>query len=159
MLDIGSGLGRKTLGLVDFLAAEGRYVGMDIVRDGIDWCNKVISPKHPNFVFLHVNVYNAMFNRRATVKAVDYRFPFSNSSFDLITAWSVFTHMLPRDIENYMLEAGRMLKPEGWCIFSFFIMTEKAIDAVKRGIAKEKIEYEVDGWFTNNKNLARCDRL
>jgi SAM-dependent methyltransferase len=153
MLDIGSGLGRKTFRLIDYLGPDARYVGVDIVREGVDWCNSVIAPKHPHFVFLHLNVYNALYNRKATVKAADYNFPFADASFDLVTAWSVFTHMLPGDIENYLSEASRMLRPNGHCLFSFFIMTDTASAAVRAKRATEKIEHEIDGWFTNNRNL------
>ena len=154
VLDIGSGLGRKTLSLPGYLAGAGKYIGVDIVRDGVHWCNANISTQHPNFIFLHLNVYNARYNRRATVRAADYQFPFSEGSFDLIVAWSVFTHMFPEDVTNYLREAGRMLKPNGRCIFSFYIMTDEAIAAVKSGTAKEKIEHEIgESFFTDNRNV------
>jgi SAM-dependent methyltransferase len=154
VLDIGSGLGRKTLSLPEYLSAAGKHVGVDIVRDGVDWCNANISAKHPNFIFLHLNVYNSRYNRHATVKAADYQFPFSENSFDLIVAWSVFTHMYPEDIKNYLRETERMLKPNGRCIFSFYVMTDRAIAAVKGETATERIEHRVgESLFTDNKNV------
>lgn len=152
VLDIGSGLGRKTLSLPEYLGAAGRYVGVDIVREGVDWCNANISAKHPNFIFLHLNVHNSRYNRSATVTAANFQFPFSDQSFDLIVAWSVFTHMFPEDVRNYLREASRMLKPDGRCVFSFYLMTEGAIAAIQDGTAKEKIEYQMEeSFFTDNK--------
>ena len=152
VLDIGSGLGRKTLSLPEYLGNEGRYIGVDIVREGVDWCNANISAKHPNFIFLHLNVYNSRYNRRATVKAANFQFPFSDQSIDLIVAWSVFTHMYPEDIKNYLREASRMLEPDGRCLFSFYLMTESAIAAIQARTSKEKIEYKVEeSFFTDNK--------
>jgi cyclopropane fatty-acyl-phospholipid synthase-like methyltransferase len=154
VLDVGSGLGRKTLALPSFLGTDGKYIGVDIVRQGVDWCNQNIATSHPNFIFLHLNVFNARYNRRGTVRASDYRFPFADGSFDLITAWSVFTHMLPNDIKNYLRETSRMLKPSGRCIFSFYVMTDKTTAAVKNGSAKERVEHEIeDGVFTDNKSV------
>ena len=154
VLDIGSGLGRKTLSLVEYLGIAGQYVGVDIVRDGVDWCNANISTKHPNFIFLHLNVYNSRYNRRATVRAANFQFPFSDQSSDLIVAWSVFTHMFPKDIKNYLRETSRMLKPDGRCLFSFYVMTETAIAAIQARTAKEKIEYKMEeSFFTDNKSV------
>jgi len=154
MLDIGSGLGRKTLALTGFIGPDGHYNGVDITREGIDWCNKNISSKYPNFQFTHLDVFNARYNRAATVAASEYRFSFADETFDLITAWSVFTHMLPADVRNYLRETCRMLKPNGRCMFSFYVMTDDAFEAVRNGIATEKIEYELaDGLFTDNKNV------
>jgi len=154
MLDVGSGLGRKTLSLPSYLNSNGRYVGVDIVQQGVDWCNANIARTHPNFIFLHLNVFNARYNRMGTVDASAYRFPFANGSFDLIVAWSVFTHMLPGDIKNYLRETSRMLMPGGRCIFSFYVMTDKTKTAVRSGRAHERIEHRIeDGVYTDNKNV------
>jgi SAM-dependent methyltransferase len=154
VLDIGSGLGRKTLSLPEFLGKNAQYVGVDITRQGIDWCNKNIAAGHPNFQFLQLNVFNARYNKRGTVRAGDYRFPFSENSFDLIAGWSVFTHMFPADIRNYLKETSRMLNSEGRCIFSFYVMTEKSFAAVRDKIASERIEFEfAESCFTDNLNV------
>jgi cyclopropane fatty-acyl-phospholipid synthase-like methyltransferase len=154
MLDIGCGLGRKTLALPGFLSRKARYIGVDIVRDGIDWCNHHIAMRHTNFIFLLLNVYNARYNKGATIRASDYQFPFIDKSFDLVTAWSVFTHMRPADVRNYLSETSRMLAPGGRCVFSFYIMTDKALSAVRSKVAREKIEHEfAESCFTDNKNV------
>jgi SAM-dependent methyltransferase len=154
VLDIGCGLGRKTLALPGFLSRKARYVGVDIVREGIDWCNQHIAARHPNFIFLLLNVYNARYNRGASIHASEYQFPFTDKSFDLVTAWSVFTHMRPNDVRNYLSETSRMLKPGGRCVFSFYIMTDQAMSAVRSKIAREKIDYEfAESCFTDNKSV------
>ena len=47
MLDVGSGIGRKTFLLTDYLNDEGSYEGLDIVKTGIDWCTERITRKYP----------------------------------------------------------------------------------------------------------------
>src|SRR5438445_596960 len=58
ILDIGSGIGRQTICLTQFLNKQAEYVGMDIVKEGVDWCKKTISENYPNFKFELIDVYN-----------------------------------------------------------------------------------------------------
>src|SRR5690242_14668495 len=51
MLDIGCGIGRMAVPLTQYLCEDGRYIGVDIVPDGINWCRRAISPAYPNFEF------------------------------------------------------------------------------------------------------------
>jgi ubiquinone/menaquinone biosynthesis C-methylase UbiE len=48
ILDIGSGVGRKTIPLLDFVT-QGSYEGIDVVRKHVTWCSKKITPAYPNF--------------------------------------------------------------------------------------------------------------
>ena len=153
ILDIGSGLGRKTFCLIELLLPKGQYIGLDIDRDAVDYLNKLISTEHPQFKFIHVDLYNGLYNRSGTVKPSEFRFPFNESEFDLIVAWSVFTHMLPADVIHYLKETARLLRPGGRCIFSFFVMTMAAKSAIAGGRAREAIIYEESEYFTNNRNI------
>jgi SAM-dependent methyltransferase len=98
VLDVGCGIGWKTIFLTKYLSAQGAYEGVDIVQTGIDWCSRRISRTYPNFHFQFIDVYNIHYNPRGKQRASDYRFPFAEGSFDFVTLGSVFTHMLPRDI-------------------------------------------------------------
>ena len=51
MLDVGSGVGRKTWPLVNYLNEHGSYDGMDLVKSGVDWCTERYTSKYPNFNF------------------------------------------------------------------------------------------------------------
>lgn len=153
VLDIGSGLGRKTFCLIELLSRKGQYVGLDVDREAVDYLNKLISPEHPQFKFIHVDLYNGLYNRSGSVNPSEFMFPFSDENFDLVVAWSVFTHMLPADVIHYLEETSRLLRPGGICIFSFFIMTPSAREAVITKRAEERIIFEEGGYFTNNKNI------
>ena len=52
VLDIGSGVGRVALPLTQWLDSAGRYVGVEIVTEGVSWCIENISAKYPNFYFI-----------------------------------------------------------------------------------------------------------
>jgi len=53
--------------------------------------------------------------------ASDYRFPYDDASFDVVSAASVFTHMLPEAAERYFRTA-RVLKRGGRAVFSCFLL-------------------------------------
>jgi ubiquinone/menaquinone biosynthesis C-methylase UbiE len=151
VLDVGCGIGRMTIPLTDYLSKEGEYWGFDIVQKGIDWCNGHISPKFSNFHFLHSDVYNKHYNPNGKILAQNYQFPFDNDTFDLIILTSVFTHMFPADVENYLSEISRVLKTGGKCLITFFILNKESIDLVKSGQSTLDFKYMVDGCLTINK--------
>jgi SAM-dependent methyltransferase len=125
VLDIGCGIGRMALPLTKYLE-RGSYRGIDIVREGIEWCQNNITPKHPNFRFEHANVYNRMYNRAATRGAAEYRFPYADASFDFVFLTSVFTHMLGEDTRHYLSEIGRCLRPGGRVLSTWFLLNEES---------------------------------
>lgn len=51
VLDIGCGIGRAAVPLTKLLTKGGRYYGFDTEKEGIEWCQKQITPQFPNFQF------------------------------------------------------------------------------------------------------------
>ena len=121
VLDVGCGQGRMARPMTDFLT--GRYEGFDIDGTGIEWC-KAQYKDVPNFSFHHADVFNARYNKTGSVAAKDYRFPFEGDQFDRIFLTSVFTHMFKDDVENYLSEIARVLKPGGKCLVTWFLLDE-----------------------------------
>jgi SAM-dependent methyltransferase len=120
MLDVGSGLGRKTVPLLDYLTV-GKYVGIDCKQIGVNWCRENITPNYPNFQFQYVDVYAAGYNRLGRIGPGVFRFPFPDDSFDFVVANSLFTHMQFDGLENYTSEISRVVKPTGRCLLTYFI--------------------------------------
>lgn len=131
--DIGCGIGRMAVPLTGYLAPEGSYEGLDIVPDGIRWCKKNITPRYPNFHFQLADVFNGKYHPGGKQKAFAYRFPYRDESFDFVALASVFTHMLPPDMENYFHEIARVLKRNGRCLITFFLLNEES-----SGLIREK---------------------
>ena len=131
MLDVGSGIGRKTFLLTDYLNDMGSYEGLDIVKTGIDWCTERITRKYPRFKFQLVDVCNEHYNPTGRYKASEYRFPFPDESFDFAVLGSVFTHMLTEDLEHYLCEVARVLKTRGRCLISFFLLNESSVTLMR----------------------------
>ena len=77
MLDVGSGIGRKTLRLTQYFDDRAIYEGIDIAKSGVDWCREKITPRFPNFRFQQIDVYNKHYNTAGKYHASEYRFPFA----------------------------------------------------------------------------------
>lgn len=130
VLDIGSGIGNLALGLTDYL--RGTYHGIEIHSEAVVWCQKAITRIHPNFQFHHADVVSRAYNPRGRLRACEYTFPFPAHSFDFIFLASVFTHMLPDDVEHYVREISRLLAPGGVCVASYFLLNDQTRTGVDR---------------------------
>lgn len=126
VLEIGCGCGRNAFALAPTLGRKG-YAGIDIDKPSIVAAQKNAALKKLEYEFEYLNIHNAEYNPDGEYAAHEYKFNFADESFDLIFLVSVFTHMLPKDIENYIKEISRMLKPNGKLIFTTFIMDESTV--------------------------------
>jgi SAM-dependent methyltransferase len=149
VLDVGSGIGRIAVGLTGFL--QGRYEGFDIVAKGIEWSQREITPRHPNFRFQRADVFNKRYNRGGRWSASEYRFPYEDKSFDFAILTSVFTHLLPTDAEHYAREVGRVLRPGGTCFATFFLLDDRTLAAIEAGQTTPAFHIEADGYRTMRK--------
>ena len=142
VLDVGCGIGRMALPLTRYLSAQGRYEGFDIVNKGIEWCVANITPRYPNFHFQLADVYNECYRPEGRHEASAYRFPFESDTFDFVFLTSVFTHMLPADVENYLSEITRVLKSGGRCLATFFLWNAEVAELVAAGQARFQFPHE-----------------
>jgi len=140
MLDVGSGIGRKTLPLTQYLSERAVYEGIDITKAGVDWCREKITARFPNFRFQHIDVYNKYYNPSGTCPPSEYRFPFGDGTFSFVMLGSVFTHMMPADLENYLSEVKRVLTPGGRCLISYFLLNDESIRLI--GAGRSTLEFK-----------------
>jgi ubiquinone/menaquinone biosynthesis C-methylase UbiE len=148
VLDVGCGIGRKTVALTQYLTSEARYEGIDIVQSGIEWCDKAIHSRFPNFRFHHIDVYNKYYNPQGTCLASEYRFPFADQAFDCVIATSVFTHMLPDDLANYLKEIHRVLRPGGRSFITYFLLNDESMRLIESGDSTLDFTYGTDRYRT-----------
>lgn len=152
VLDAGCGIGRMAIPLTHYLDERGRYEGFDVMHHGIRWCQRHITPRFPNFKFQLVDIYNQGYNPKGKWRASEYRFPYADSTFDFVCLASVFTHMLPDDMENYLREVARVLKPRGRALITFFLLNDESIDLIRRGASTRAFEHQMNGFSTTNLN-------
>lgn len=125
VLDVGSGIGRIAVPLTEYLSEEGSYEGFDVVEIGVRWCRETITRRFPNFRFKYVDLDNDLY-RSGGGSAADFHFPYPDEDFDLVVLTSVFTHMLPDEVANYLREISRVLRQGGRCFATFFLWNEEA---------------------------------
>jgi ubiquinone/menaquinone biosynthesis C-methylase UbiE len=153
VLDIGCGCGLMAIHLAKFLNLNGRYEGFDISKPFIDCCKTNISSWYPNFRFQHVDLYNADYNPQGEMKASDWRFPYSDNSFDVVFAKSVFTHLLPADMENYLQETARVLKKGGKCLITFFLIADRSAGLPKVAKYNFNFDHDYGSFLTSDPNV------
>ncbi len=127
VLDIGCGIGRTAVALTGFID-KGTYDGFDAVEKGINWCNKHIHSKYPNFNFKFTPIYNDLYNTFSQ-RAENFTFPYENAVFDKAFLFSVFTHMQIPEIKQYLKEISRVLKNDGQCLATFFLYDDTKTEA------------------------------
>lgn len=152
ILEVGCGIGRMAVPLTNYISPAGEYHGFDIVKKGIDWCQKKITSRFPNFHFLHSDIQNDFYNSNGKLQAKNYKFPFKDNYFDFVFLTSVFTHMLPDDIENYLSEISRVLKIKGRCLITFFLLNNESNYCIQKGISTQNFNYNAGGYLTIDKN-------
>jgi len=151
ILDIGSGIGRMAIPFMTFLSEGGTYDGFDIDKRGVDWCQKNLSKRRPNFRFEYVDLFNKYYNKNGQLISSEFMFPYEGRSFDFVFATSVFTHMLTPDVLHYFEEISRVLKPNGKAMVTFFVidaLAQKAIDE-KRATAYLKYKYNENSFYSH----------
>lgn len=120
IFDFGCGCGRVARQLIlQTEAAVESYSGEDLFRDSIEWASQNLTASNPAFRFRHHDVFNAQFNPSATHEVVP--FTAEDKSFTLVTAHSVFTHILERNLRHYISECARILAPDGIFRSSWFL--------------------------------------
>jgi ubiquinone/menaquinone biosynthesis C-methylase UbiE len=152
VLDVGSGIGRMARALTKYLTG-GSYEGIDIVPQGIDWCRRNVSQRYPNFRFQLADIRNLMYNPRGKFEAAEYQFPFGDADFDFTYLTSVFTHMRKREMEHYLLEITRTLRPNGRCLVTYFLLNDESRALIEAGRSSLDFKYPLDGCWTKDEDV------
>ena len=144
VLDVGSGVGRIAMPLAGYLS-DGAYEGFDVAAASVRWCQENITPRRPRFTFRHADVYNGRFNPTGRIQPEDFEFPYETASFDFLWLASVFTHMLPPGVARYLAECGRVLRPGGRMLATWFLLNEESSSLLEQGRAEHSFDYDLGG--------------
>ncbi|WP_327432514.1 class I SAM-dependent methyltransferase [Streptomyces sp. NBC_01236] len=124
VLDVGCGSGAMPILLRERLGPDGRYTGFEVDRPTVEWCQRHLADDR--FRFFHHDYWNATYNPAGTRELA---WPVEDASVDVVLLKSIFTHMLPEDVDFYLAEIGRVLRPGGKALVTAFLY-EQAGDAV-----------------------------
>jgi SAM-dependent methyltransferase len=100
VIDVGCGSGRLAKPLSAYLT--GRYLGIDIVPDLVDYARELVG--RPDWRF---------------EVATGLEIPEKNNRAQMVCFYSVFTHLLHEQSYAYLKDARRVLAPGGHVIISF----------------------------------------
>jgi SAM-dependent methyltransferase len=143
ILDAGCGCGRVAIHLLDYLNDGGEYYGFDISPEPIFWCAENISQSFHNFHFTHLDVKKKLYNPAGQYQLKEITLPYSENMFDVICAHSLFTHMLPDEMEHYLSEYSRIIRRNGVFYASYYLMNDKTAEGVRNGTAAFDFKYRV----------------
>ncbi len=146
ILDIGCGVGRKAWAIIRQLSEKGEYAGIDIVPEAIQWCDENLRTPGRHVQSTSVNLFNQYYQHDGTGCASTFTFPYEDDTFDLVFASSVYTHMLPEGVANYLEQSRRLIKEEGRVISTFFVIDDVTLDLIERGRSVYRFAHQHEGY-------------
>jgi len=153
ILDVGCGLGRLARPLTKFLDHSGEYYGFDIAKDSIEWCESHYSV-YENFHFLWADLHSKFYNPDGKLGASSHEFPYQNDFFDFVMLTSVFTHLMPADVDNYLSEIARVLKSNCRCYATYFLLREEEKVKIENSPSDgQTVNTPIDGGYIRDANI------
>lgn len=142
LIDLGCGSGRLAWALGQAMRID--YLGIDIVQALLDYA----ATKAPR-------TYRFVLNRALNIPAADH-------SADMVSAFSLFTHLLHTETYLYMEDIKRVLRPGGRLVFSFLEFANRehwtvfagTVDAQRRSEAPH-----LNQFIERNAIAIWCDKL
>lgn len=119
VLDMGCGC-KLVQAILEYELAVGRYVGVDVFPDLIEFLQAGVDD--PRFSFHFLNTHNEKYNPAGELLTANTQLPVPEHSFDIICLFSVFTHLAPHDYVAMLQMLRRYIKPNGKLVFSLFLM-------------------------------------
>jgi SAM-dependent methyltransferase len=95
-------------------------------------------------------VFNRGYNPQGRYDAGSYRFPYRDNEFDFVILTSVFTHMVPLDLQNYLAEVARVTKVGGRCLITYVLRNEESLRLQEEGRSKTLFLHAGNGYWTTN---------
>ncbi len=127
ILDVGCGSGIIGIASEPFIEKKGRYIGLDVNEKDINFCKNHYPDE--SFLFKHLCTFNQAYAPEQRQCGRQWDIP--DKSIDMLTALSVWTHLNEKDAVFYFKEIGRVLKPGGKAIVTFFLLDKTYYDSLE----------------------------
>ena len=143
VVDIGCGYGRVAHALIRS-RFRGVYRGFDILPRHVEWCIQNLGDSRIRFE--HLDVRNDRYNPDGQHDAATVDLQLLPGWADVMLATSVFTHMWPGEVTNYLKQVGPGLRRRGRGYLTFFLLShhwQRMVDAGK--VQAYPLPYQGDG--------------
>lgn len=118
LLDMGCGT-KFTQAILEYDLPLKQYTGIDVYKEMVEFLNSSVDDAR--FSFHHMNIHNEMYNPAGEYLTDTTELAVPPESFDVVSLFSVFTHLAPHDYVNMLKVLRRYIKPSGKLIFSLFV--------------------------------------
>lgn len=118
VLDVGCGVKFSQALLNDELPI-GSYTGVDVYPPVIEHLSANVSD--PRFSYHHVDFFNARYNPTGQPMVATSELPVGDRTFDLITGFSLYTHLDPTDFASMLAIMARYADADTRCVFTVFL--------------------------------------
>jgi len=132
IVEIGCGCGRILRPLFESAKYQGRYIGIDVDREMLEWCEKHY--KKEGFSYIKSPHDSTAYGVGATsdrgypATSGFWKVPIADNTIDFVFSTSLFTHLLEAELANYVRESYRVLKEGCYMKMGFF-----SYDSVEKG--------------------------
>ena len=137
VLEIGSGIGRLALPLSQYSDPTASYFGLDNNLSGVAWCHENITTRYPNFEFAVINAVNLHYKHRAEYgqeNASQAHWPIPpRMRFGFACAFSLFTHLVTDEVQHYLEQVAKHLKPGGRFASTWFLIDDDTKAQIRAG--------------------------
>lgn len=128
ILDYGCGV-KLTQSLYERDSPQRLYVGLDVYRQMIEYMQERLQ-SDPKYSYATVNFQNSMYNPDGIRMTADSMLPIDDQHFDIITLFSVITHMQPEDVRAILQILRHYASNDTLLLFSTFIDDSQSEDFV-----------------------------
>ena len=155
VLDIGCGCGRLAAALTQHIGPQGSYRGVDIVAGLVDFANRHIAKRYPNFSFVTLQrdnpAYDTWRHEGTSQTIASLKEACAPGTVDLCIATSLFTH-LDTDMARETLGAMKSaMVPGGRVLISLFLLDPGVRALIRKGRAAFQFEHEYgEGAYVQN---------
>jgi len=120
MLDVGCGV-KFTQAILNEGLPIGRYVGIDVYEPLITFLRENVADER--FAFHHIDFHNERYNPTGHRMTPSSELPLAGETFDVMTAYSVVTHLNPDDTHALLTMLRRYASPGTVLCFTAFLDT------------------------------------
>src|SRR5688572_18206555 len=118
ILDVGCGV-RFTQTIINRSIPIGSYTGIEVSLPIVLWLQEHVERADPRFKFVHWDVENPYYNQAGSARTMQSfsKLPVEGM-FDVITGFSLFTHLSGADAAQMLRLMRKAVRPDGYLFFS-----------------------------------------